>query len=50
MTAENFQTDPQAEAAQALDDRVRAALSTPTMGLSPVALGLATADCLMHLA
>ena len=50
MTAENFQTDPQAEAAQALDDRVRAALSTPTMGLSPVALGLATADWLMHLA
>ena len=55
MTTENTPTctqgaDMQAEAAQALDDRVRAALSATTMGLSPVALGLASADWLMHLA
>ena len=50
MTAENApQENLQAEAAQALDDRVRAALSASTMGLSPVALGLATADWWMHL-
>lgn len=42
--------DMQAQATQALDDRVRAALSATTMGLSPVALGLASADWLMHLA
>lgn len=50
MTAENNQKDLQAEAAQTLDDRVRAALSASTMGLSPVALGLATADWCMNLA
>lgn len=55
MTTENTPTctpgaDMQAEAAQALDDRVRAALSATTVGLSPVALGLASADWLMHLA
>lgn len=50
MITEAPQTDPQAKAAQALDDRVRSALSTATMGLSPVALGLATADWWMNLA
>lgn len=55
MTTDNIPTsmqaaDMQAQATQALDDRVRAALSATTMGLSPVALGLASADWLMHLA
>lgn len=42
--------DAQAEAVSALDDRVRAYLNSATMGLSPVALSLATADWAMHLA
>jgi len=55
VTTDNIPTsmqaaDMQAQATQALDDRVRAALSATTMGLSPVALGLASADWLMHLA
>lgn len=53
MTPENIETPPsnvQADAAQALDDRVRAAWSASTMGLSPIALGLATTDWLLHLA
>lgn len=41
--------DAQAEAASALDDRVRAYLNSATMGLSPVALSLAAADWAMHL-
>ena len=54
-TSPNIPTRPThgsspAEAAQALDDQVRAALSAGTMGLSPVALGLAAADWMMHLA
>lgn len=50
MVVENIQTDSQTEATQALDDRVRAAMSHMTMGLSPIALGLATADWWLHLA
>ena len=53
MTPENIETptsNVQADAAQALDDRVRAVWSASTMGLSPIALGLATTDWLLHLA
>ena len=55
VTSEHTQScanpiDLQAQATQELDDRMRAVLSASTMGLSPVALGLATADWLMHLA
>lgn len=42
--------DAQAQAANALDDRMRAYLSNATMGLSPIALGMAAADWAMHLA
>lgn len=50
MVVESIQTDSQTEATQALDDRVRAAMSHMSMGLSPIALGLATADWWLHLA
>lgn len=51
MTSEPTQTpaDLQAQATQEMDDRMRAVLSASTMGLSPIALGLATAEWLMHL-
>ena len=50
MTSTPIQPDMAAQATQQLDDCVRAALSASTMGLSPIALGLASADWWMHLA
>lgn len=42
--------DAQQQAASVLDDQMRAYLSRATMGLSPIALGMAAADWAMHLA
>lgn len=43
-------SDAQMQAASVLDDQMRAYLSRATMGLSPIALGMAAADWAMHLA
>ncbi|HEY4663460.1 MAG TPA: alpha/beta fold hydrolase [Comamonas sp.] len=50
MTDEKKPADTLADAAQALDGRIREALSATTMGLSPASMGLAAMDWWMHLA